>query len=435
MHRIRHSERDWNRWNYNSKLGSVLLLAQVEIDWPMLEAALNHWDPVDKVFRFGLHELCPTLEEYSQFLKIPERLNEGIIVPRIKTGYANDIAEFLMIDRDELPKGAVPSCSRKLLWEKASHNRYDQYEDERCVRAFTAIVAAEVLFPRTYEEVDGVVFNILLQMKMKRSLASVLIAETIRSLSHCVHVRKGTFKGCPALLQAWLREHIPGLCILSDTTLKGKSPAEDHANRKPRPSLNHVEAYEDYFKFLKTEHIIWSSKWFVTDRPRLNLPKLHYMVLFGIGCSVVYAPFRVLRQFRRMQQIPIITRPYEHMERITTSLPKEAYQRFHKLWNDCINRDITLEITEEASVEAGYIEWMKTQGEEAHRRRIMSKPKEVPKKKNLYTEKPAKLLAIIEEKDALITQLKQRLEIVLAEQKGRGQIKQAHQATLGVIDV
>ena len=63
-------KKDWNRlkschlWNWR-------IFHYVNLDFKLLDAAISLWDPIDNVFRFGDHELCPLLEEFSAILKIP----------------------------------------------------------------------------------------------------------------------------------------------------------------------------------------------------------------------------------------------------------------------------------------------------------------------------------------------------------------------------
>lgn len=431
MYQLQLSGRDWNRWYNSSGLGPAFLLAQVEMDWIMLEAATNHWDPVDKVFRFGTIELCPTLEEYTQFLsltpkdkdKAKGKVKEIAIVPQIKSGYTQDIGGFLKLKKHEMPPAISASCPRPFLWEKAKHYRYDDYEDERRVRALTAIVAAEILFPGAQEEVDGAIFNVLNQMQEGRLLSSVLIAETIQSLTQCVRFRRGTLGGCPALLQAWLREHIPGLCVRFYEREKGASPAESHAKQRPAPMFKHIKACESYLGTLKEEHIVWTLKWMKPCVPRLVLPGKHYMILFSIGSTVVYSPYRVLRQFGMKQQVPSFKGKYQHLIRITSTTSGKTYEGFYKLWQDTAKHDLILETTDNPVVAEGYEAWVEDRKNEAlGRRRVLEFEEDTDNKSQLYEERVGLLQVIgevISEKDAIIAQLRHELEEHKREAKRR----------------
>lgn len=43
---------EWEVWNNESLLGATLTLAQINLDWPLLEAAISFRDPLSMVFRF-----------------------------------------------------------------------------------------------------------------------------------------------------------------------------------------------------------------------------------------------------------------------------------------------------------------------------------------------------------------------------------------------
>lgn len=51
--------------------GNDLSLAEVEIDWWLLESLIDKWDLRSRVFRFGIIEMFPTLEKYAAFLGVP----------------------------------------------------------------------------------------------------------------------------------------------------------------------------------------------------------------------------------------------------------------------------------------------------------------------------------------------------------------------------
>ena len=40
-----------------------------EINWSFLRGIVDFWDPEDHVFRIGLDELCPTIEEFTVLMR------------------------------------------------------------------------------------------------------------------------------------------------------------------------------------------------------------------------------------------------------------------------------------------------------------------------------------------------------------------------------
>lgn len=143
---------------------------------------------MDKVFRFGSMELCPTLEEYIRFLGIEETTYMKVVVPKVKTGYSREICQYL-----QLPKGA--------------------------------------------NVVEGAIFNILNQVEADRTIVLVILAETLKSLYYCVRNRQGKLQGCLVLLQAWLREHLPHVSYYAHLRSTVGYPIEKHVVMRPPPSF------------------------------------------------------------------------------------------------------------------------------------------------------------------------------------------------------
>ena len=50
------------------KLEGIKALRNVKIKWDFLRVAVKYWDPEDRVFRFKIAELCPTIEEFLAIL-------------------------------------------------------------------------------------------------------------------------------------------------------------------------------------------------------------------------------------------------------------------------------------------------------------------------------------------------------------------------------
>jgi Plant mobile domain. len=55
------------RWNLG-RLRFLFLWRHQVVDWNMILGAVSFWSPSDHVFRFGLDEICPTVEEFSSLM-------------------------------------------------------------------------------------------------------------------------------------------------------------------------------------------------------------------------------------------------------------------------------------------------------------------------------------------------------------------------------
>ncbi len=56
--------------NYvNEKIGEIHELANYKVNWVLLDALSDFWDPENVVFVINGNELTPTLEEYRQLVQ------------------------------------------------------------------------------------------------------------------------------------------------------------------------------------------------------------------------------------------------------------------------------------------------------------------------------------------------------------------------------
>ncbi|KAF9621427.1 hypothetical protein IFM89_021466 [Coptis chinensis] len=93
---------DWINWRQKSGMGNTLTLAKLEINWAFIEALVRCWEPNDMVFKFGPHQLCPTLEECSHLLSMS--LEGNLAFPHLKDSYIKELVNFLRISKKTLEK-------------------------------------------------------------------------------------------------------------------------------------------------------------------------------------------------------------------------------------------------------------------------------------------------------------------------------------------
>lgn len=56
------------------------------------------------VFRFGKHELTPTIKELESFLNLKHRHNADVIFPVHKNSYFKDFQSAINVSKDFLPR-------------------------------------------------------------------------------------------------------------------------------------------------------------------------------------------------------------------------------------------------------------------------------------------------------------------------------------------
>lgn len=341
------------QWRQKSRLGGTLTLTKVKLDWELLEAATSCWDPEARVFRFGMYEMCPTLEEFSGLLSVSSKLEA--VVPKPKNGYATTIADYLGIPKKRIPRDSdnlFRFCPIKFLV---------QTEEETKFKALTVAVVSQLLLFRDPEQVDGLVFEVLKSLKDGKSLIPIVLAETISSLTRCAAHRNGRLCGSPALLQIWLREHIPFLSRNDrkglNTSLEVKSPLLAHVLKHPRPATILAKEYFRVLSKLSLEQIKWTLPCGRNRSPRLAIQNRRYMILCGLYEPTPYVPIRVLRQFGLRQIFPGLVFEFETFDSYTWQASSTLHAHFTTLWQKSGSTSIELIPTEDPEVDEGYEDW------------------------------------------------------------------------------
>lgn len=200
-------------WANQSKLETALSLSQDRLNWPLLEAAISLWDPVAMVFRFGTHELNPTIEELESFLNLKHCHRADAIFPVHKNNYFKDLQSTLNVSKNFISNetsGNYLHYPFDLLLDRGWQKIKD-FSNPTKYKAFTLTVLGQLLLSHSRHQIGGVLCNVLEQLSKGKTLTPMIIAEITSSLSHCAQHREGRLNGCPAFLQAWLRGHISSL--------------------------------------------------------------------------------------------------------------------------------------------------------------------------------------------------------------------------------
>lgn len=165
------------------------------------------------VFRFGKHELTPTIEELEFFLNLKHRHNADAIFPVHKNSYFKDFQYTINVSKDFHPRessGDYVHCPFDLLLDRG-WQKIGDFSNLAKYKSFTLTVLGQLLLSRSRCQIDGVLCSVLEQLSKEKTLAPMIIAEVTSSLSHCVRHRRGRLYGYPIFLQAWLRGHISSL--------------------------------------------------------------------------------------------------------------------------------------------------------------------------------------------------------------------------------
>lgn len=142
------------------------------------------------------------------------------------------------ISKASLPKEATGEylhCTFNFLLEKG-WKKIGDFANTIKFKAFTLVGLRQLLLSHSRHHINGVLLNILDQHLQKKTLAPMIISETISSLSYYARHPKGRLYGCPTFLQAWLREHLFILASFPTYVLRDLTPTHIHIRSRPFPN-------------------------------------------------------------------------------------------------------------------------------------------------------------------------------------------------------
>lgn len=251
-----------------SWLRAALSLSHTHLDWPLLEVVVSFWDPTGIVFCFGKHELTPTIEELEYFLGLKHCHHTEVIFPVHKSNYFKDFWLAINVSKAFLPKeisGDFLHCIFNLLLDRG-WKKVEDFSDLAKFKAFTLMVLGQLLLSHSQHHISRVLCSILGQLFEGKTLAPIIIVETISSLSHCAQQRNGQLYGCPAFLQTSLYGHISSLpSSIPHQVILVQAPSRKKA----------LIDYQGIFVGLPSEHIVWQAKSYKAHYPCLFFREPH----------------------------------------------------------------------------------------------------------------------------------------------------------------
>jgi hypothetical protein len=182
----------------------ILALVDVRLDWTLLGAVVQFWDPEHHVFRFNGIELSPTLEEFSALTGLSLHRPLAIISPR--DGFSSDLSQWLGLKKSSkyaFREGQIKCTSNFIL--EHFYRQWCSPGDPRarfCMHALIARFCSEVLFSWDSSSFEFRLLEIVrILSEDSATLVPLILAETYAGLSACVSHSTRVLRGCPALLQ------------------------------------------------------------------------------------------------------------------------------------------------------------------------------------------------------------------------------------------
>ncbi|XP_077225456.1 uncharacterized protein LOC143858645 [Tasmannia lanceolata] len=229
-------------------------VATIKLDWGLLYAASECWDPDHHVFRFGNQEMCPTFEEWCALLEYP------VDGPLVKPSCVPDYRPLFLCLMDN-PDESMNSFMK----------------------------GQEVSMQRLIDIYPPVGYIGAVDIQKARRRASSGPSSYIRSFV-------GSFSGCPALLQVWLCHKLKiAAPVHFDHTLYTFSEWRHDV------SFDHKSDWVEWLNSRQEDQIYWQIPGI--QEAVFNTGEANYVRLLGLKKTSFYVPARIQRQYGREQSI------------------------------------------------------------------------------------------------------------------------------------
>ena len=192
---------DW--FNFRSHhLNSLRHIHPIPIRPELLHAAAQFWDPEFHVFRFGLQELCPTIEEFHAYLEtrpetepvVPPNRANLVKILKEKLGVSDGVARHLI-------RGGSLDILRLFADFSPRGNPLDYTVQNRRMFALCMCLLATYLLVPNDGNPNPSIISVAAQIEQRRDVVPMVLAETLMGLDAVKSGRTSVFAGSPLLLQ------------------------------------------------------------------------------------------------------------------------------------------------------------------------------------------------------------------------------------------
>ncbi|KAK9689499.1 hypothetical protein RND81_09G063200 [Saponaria officinalis] len=289
----------------NIGVGVFLGFRQLRVEPDFLDACLKFWDPLLNVFRFPSGEVCPLVEEFSAIGGWSHRAVQ--VALRTELSYRAQVQNFLELSGtqvDDLFEGQRINMLR--LSERFSNLSDTSISAEARRKALSFCLIHRYAFCDLMDErAFGLprLVGVVEQMMVGRNPTSLILGETLVGLTDRLTSSVHEYRGSPRILQIWLMERLSVLAPVPFGVAFAPGGVTTRARSWAGPSDRRLGYFDG---FVRERPIRWVVPWW-------GLTTMTASTLYGSSrgytvCSFEMAirihPWRVLRQFGRVQKIP-----------------------------------------------------------------------------------------------------------------------------------
>ena len=196
---------EWLHFEHTG-LSCFKFLRNLPVRPALLRAAVHFWDPDVHVFRFQGQELCPMVEEFSDYLGHP--FNGEVIIPSLHGNMRGLLIEFLGISQNEarhLLFGRNLDIMRLMrMFSLAPGNEGRPWVNNNYHRhALLICLLAGYLLVDPFGLVDPAIIGVADDINDGGNPVPLILAETLMGLDKVHAGQTVVFGGAPILLQVW----------------------------------------------------------------------------------------------------------------------------------------------------------------------------------------------------------------------------------------
>ncbi|CAI8618015.1 unnamed protein product [Vicia faba] len=259
---------------FTERHGRLLNLVTANTDRDMMKVLFQFFNPLHYCFTFLDYQLVPTLEEFSQLLRIPI-LSQLPFNGTERDPKPEDIAQSLHLQPSDITtnwetRSGVKGFLAKFLFEKAQNcwNSLDLQDFEKIV---ALLIYGMVLFPNPDQLIDVNTVKIF----MPRNSVPTLLEDILHSFHTRTMRKRGILMCCTTLLTRWFISHLP------QSVLKNEQGSR----------------WSQRLMTLKYSDINWCSRSIENVIIVEHCREFSNVPLLGIRGGITYNPCLALRQF------------------------------------------------------------------------------------------------------------------------------------------
>jgi len=308
--------------------------ASHDINWAFLRGMVDFWDPEDHVFRIGLDELCPTIEEFSALM----RQDMALPLASLRDGRSPRaiLAELLEIEESD--------CRAMIVEGKLHLGRLvnfftwlgddPTYFHGRTAACIICAFSQMVLVTGDAVSVDPLIIRVVLEARRGRLVTPILLAETLNGLDAMAQGQIEFFRGSPYLLYMWLTERFRFVQPQLPWDSRAFFTRFDYAIASPLTSFDWTVAFSEMAAMIRWDVPWWRLRSMITSMGGQNFIRIR-----GLRETSFYIPSRLTRQFNVHLSLPL---PLRNFSSVALPITPRLETTLQGLWTTRFTRRFQL---------------------------------------------------------------------------------------------